>query len=335
MRHGPNRTIWLALALLVALAMPAVVAAQATPAPQASGTIRLALSSWVGYGPIWLAEEKGFYDEEGIDVELTLVEVSADRISAMAADRLDASATTVDTWTLFAAQGAELVQVLATDESAGGDGIVAKQEIATIADLEGKTVAFQSASTSQFLLAYVLDQNGLTLEDVNHLDMSSGDAGAVFVAGQVDAAVTWQPWLSQARETEFGHVLVDTTQTPGVIVDTVAFRPDFVAENPAAVAAFVRAVYRAVDYVATNPDDAHAIMAESISMETPEFVATLADLKLWGAEENRSYFGTAEAPGPIYDLVTQAGEFYQRIGVTDNVPDPATIVDPNFVDGAA
>ncbi len=337
MRHASTRLRWLGFVLLLALAVPAVAAAQVTPpaTPQASGTVRLAVSSWVGYGPLWLAEEQGFFDEEGIDVDLTLVEVSADRITAMKAGRLDASATTVDTWTLFAAQGAELVQVLATDESAGGDGIVAKKEIATIADLRGKTVAFQSASTSQFFLAYALDQNGLTLDDVEPLDMSSGDAGAAFVAGQVDAAVTWQPWLSEARNTEFGHVLLDTKRTPGVIVDTVAFRPEFIEENPAAVAAFVRAYYRAVDYWKSNPDDANAIMAQSLTMETAEFVATLADLKLWGAEENRAYFGTADAPGPIFDLVTQAGEFYQRIGVTDNVPDPQTIVDPRFVEGSA
>jgi NitT/TauT family transport system substrate-binding protein len=323
--------------LVVALLLPGVAAAQSTP--EATGgepvPLRLAVSSWVGYGPLWLAEERGLFDEEGVSVDLSLIEVSADRITAMQADQLDASATTVDTWTLFAAQGADLVQVLATDESAGGDGIVAKQEITSIADLAGKTVAVQSASTSQFLLANALQEAGLTLDDLQLLDMSSGDAGAAFVAGQVDAAVTWQPWLANARETEFGHLLLDTRETPGLIVDTVAFRPQYVTENPEAVAAFVRAYYRAVDEIEANPDEANAIMAESIGMETEDFVATLADLRLWGADENEAYFGTAEEPGPINDLVEQAGQFYQEIGVTDNVPDPASIVDPSFVDGAA
>ncbi len=323
--------------LVVGLLFPGITAAQSTP-EAASGEpvpLRLAVSSWVGYGPLWLAEERGFFDEEGVAVDLTLVEVSADRITAMQADRLDASATTIDTWALFAAQGADLVQVLAVDESAGGDGIVAKQEIASIADLAGKTIAVQSASTSQFLLANALNEAGLSLDDVTLLDMSSGDAGAAFVAGQVDAAVTWQPWLANARETDFGHLLLDTKETPGLIVDTVAFRPQFVDENPEAVAAFVRGYYRAVEEVEANPDEANAIMAESIGMETEEFVATLADLRIWGAEENEAYFGTAEQPGPINDLVEQAGQFYEGIGVTDNVPAPQTIVDPRFVDGAA
>ena len=149
--------------LVVGLLFPGITAAQSTP--EAAGgepvPLRLAVSSWVGYGPLWLAEERGFFDEEGVAVDLTLVEVSADRITAMQADRLDASATTIDTWALFAAQGADLVQVLAVDESAGGDGIVAKQEITSIADLAGKTIAVQSASTSQFLLANALNEAGL------------------------------------------------------------------------------------------------------------------------------------------------------------------------------
>jgi NitT/TauT family transport system substrate-binding protein len=338
MRFLPSSISQLGLALLVvSLLFPGMAIAQSTPEATSGEPVplRLAVSSWVGYGPLWLAVERGFFDEEGVAVDLTLVEVSADRITAMQADRLDASATTIDTWTLFAAQGADLVQVLAVDESAGGDGIVAKKEIASIADLAGKTIAVQSASTSQFLLANALDEAGMSLDDVTLLDMSSGDAGAAFVAGQVDAAVTWQPWLANARETEFGHLLLDTRETPGLIVDTVAFRPQFVEENPEAVAAFVRGYYRAVEEIAATPDEANAIMAESIGMETEDFVATLADLRLWGAAENEAYFGTAEQPGPIYDLVQQAGEFYEGIGVTDNVPDPQTIVDPRFVDGAA
>jgi NitT/TauT family transport system substrate-binding protein len=337
-RAQPRTIAWYIVVLMIlSLPLPGAAFAQATP-EAASGEpvpLRLAVSSWVGYGPLWLAEERGFFDEEGLSVDLSLIEVSADRITAMQADRLDASATTVDTWTLFSAQGADLVQVLAVDESSGGDGIVAKNEIESIADLAGKRVAVQSASTSQFLLANALSEAGLTLDDLTLLDMSSGDAGAAFVAGQVDAAVTWQPWLANARETDFGHLLLDTTETPGLIVDTVAFRPGFVQDHPDAVAAFVRAYYRAIEELEASPDEANAIMAASISMETEDFVATLADLQLWGEEENSSYFGTAEAPGPIYDLVQQAGEFYNEAGITESVPDPQSIVDSSFVDGAA
>jgi len=119
-------------------------------------------------------------------------------------------------------------QVLALDDSHGGDGMVAKKEIKTIKDLKGKTVAAQlGGGASYFWLAYVLGQNGLKLSDLKLVDMKAGDAGSAFVAGKVDAAVTWEPWLSKARETPFGHVLLSSDRTPGIIVDSLAFKPIF------------------------------------------------------------------------------------------------------------
>ena len=58
-----------------------------------------------------------------------------------------------------------------------------------------------------FWLNYVLAQNGMNLADLKTIDMKAGDAGSAFVVGKVDVAVTWEPWLSKAKETPFGHVL--------------------------------------------------------------------------------------------------------------------------------
>jgi NitT/TauT family transport system substrate-binding protein len=61
----------------------------------------------------------------------------------------------------------------------------------------------------------------MSIEDVEHVNMDQADAGAAFVAERVDAAVTWEPWLSRARDTEHGHVLTDTSENPGLIVDVL------------------------------------------------------------------------------------------------------------------
>jgi NitT/TauT family transport system substrate-binding protein len=175
----------------------------------------------------------------------------------------------------------------------------------------------------------------LSLDDLNIRNMSSSDAGAAFVAGRVDAAVTWQPWLSRAKATSFGHVLVDSRSTPDVIVDTVAFRPRFVAEHPAAVAAFVRSYYQAIAYWRAHPAEADALMARAIGARTADYVADLQDTRLYDQSLNRQFFGTTDAPGPIAPLVTKAGAFYKALKVTDRVPTPMSIVDARFVDGTA
>ena len=65
-------------------------------------------------------------------------------------------------------------------------------------------------------------------------------AGAAFVANKVDAAVTWEPWLSRGKKTDFGHLLVDSSTTPGLITDVIIVTKDYVAKHPKEVLEFVK-----------------------------------------------------------------------------------------------
>ena len=99
----------------------------------AAEPIKLGMSSWIGYAPLYLAKEKGFFQKQGIDVEIVVIESPADRRAAFAADKIQGMATTVDTHVMTAAaeNPIPVKQVLALDDSHGGDGIVAKKEIKT------------------------------------------------------------------------------------------------------------------------------------------------------------------------------------------------------------
>jgi NitT/TauT family transport system substrate-binding protein len=103
-------------------------------------------------------------------------------------------------------------------------------------------------STSEFFLAYVLQQNGMSINDIHIQDMeSSSTAGSTFVAGCTDVAVTWEPWLDRAEKVPFGHVLVSSKEYPNIIVDVFGFRTDFLDAHRSIVPKFIRAYYEAVD----------------------------------------------------------------------------------------
>ena len=120
------------------------------------------------------------YGGAGVHVEYTVVEDPVQRFNAFKAGRLNAIATTVDTFSRTYAKGIPSVQVLGLDASVGGDGIVAEKDITSPEQLKGQEVAVSEGSTSQWLLAYVLDQEGLSLDDVKQVDLTSADAGAAF-----------------------------------------------------------------------------------------------------------------------------------------------------------
>src|SRR5882724_10413598 len=211
----------------------AAIAGAALMGPASAASVKLAHSTWVGYGPLYIAQEKGFFKKHGVDVELVIMEEPKDRFPAMLAGKIDMIASTVDTAILYLRKPDEFQYVVAIDDSNGGDGIVAKKEIQSLADLKGKSVAFSEGSVSEFYLNVLLAKAGLKAGDLTAVNMAAPEAGAAFVANKVDAAVTWEPWLSRGKKTEFGHLLVDSSTSPGLITDVVIATKDYVAKHGA------------------------------------------------------------------------------------------------------
>lgn len=296
--------------------------------------IRIAFSTWNGYIGIVIGVKEGLFEKAGVKVDYTVVEDPVQRFNALKSGSLDAIATTPDTFSRTNAQGIETVQVLGLDASVGGDGIVAENSIASIPDLKGQKVGVSAGSTSQWFLAYVLDQNGLSLDDVEQVDMTSGDAGSAFAAGRIPAAVTWEPWLSKAQKNPDGHVVVSTEKYPEIITDQVAFTPEFLKENPDSVRAFVKGYQAAVDFLASNEDKALEDVSDYLGQSPDEIKAVMKTVPIWGMEESREYYGTKDNPGPIYDIFDKSARFWKGIGEIKTMPDAKAAIDPSFVQQA-
>jgi len=296
--------------------------------------IKLGMSTWLGYAPLFLAKEKGFFQKQGVDVEVIVIESPADRRAAFAANKIQGMATTVDTHVMTAAaeNPIPVKQVLALDDSHGGDGMVAKKEIKAIKDLKGKTVAAQlGAGASYFWLNYVLSQNGMKLSDLKMIDMKAGDAGSAFVAGKVDAAVTWEPWLSRAKDTPFGHVLLSSDQTPGIIVDSLAFKPDFIKKRQADIKKIVAGWYEAVKFASENPIEADAVMAKFTGQKPEEFTKEKTGVRFYGVKENKDYFGTPQNPGLLYKVTQRAADLWFGLKLIKTKPKATDLIDGSFL----
>jgi NitT/TauT family transport system substrate-binding protein len=297
--------------------------------------IRMAFSTWNGYIGIVIGVKEGLFEKAGVKVDYSVVEDPVQRFNALKGGKLDAIATTPDTFSRTAAQGIKTVQVLGLDASVGGDGIVANKNVNSVQQLKGQSVGVSAGSTSQWLLAYVLQQNGMSLKDVKQVDMTSGDAGAAFAAGKIPVAVTWEPWLSKANKNPDGHVLVDTKKYPTIITDQVAFTPQFVKDHPDSVKAFIKGYLDAVNLLRTNPDKAIADVTDYLGQSPDEIKATMKTVPIWGLEESKKYYGTKSNPGPIYDIFKKSGEFWKSIGETKTIAPAGPAIDPTFVDQAS
>ena len=127
-----------------------------------------------------------------------------------------------------------------------------------------EAVAVYEGSVSQFWLSYLLKKAGMSMSDIEVQNMTADDAASAFIAGHVPVAVTWEPNLTMVKQKGSGKVLVDSGETPGVIVDVVALDCDVIEKQPEDVKALVAGLYKAVEFTRSNPEKAHEIMAKGV-----------------------------------------------------------------------
>jgi len=271
------------------------------PAKVENPKLKLAINTWVGYGPLYVAEEKGFFKNESLDVEISVIEDVSAKKSALKAGSLDSIGDLVDTLVLERDENVPAVAVMQFDVSDGADGIVTTNKINSVKDLKGKSIAVQKNFVGESFLLYVLKKNNMSEKDVKMIDMESGSAGAAFVAGKVDSAVTWEPWLSKAKERSDGKVLLTSKDEPGVIVDIFSVNENTLNTKSQDVKKFMRAWFRALDYIKSNPDESYAIMAKHYDMSAQDFQDMVSSLKWPDYNENLNYFNV-EKNNNIYDV---------------------------------
>ncbi|WP_283608248.1 ABC transporter substrate-binding protein [Faecalispora anaeroviscerum] len=316
-------------------------ASQATSSASASGgvydgTVTLAHSSWIGFYPLDLAVEKGFFKNHGADVKINIIESKSDSKSALAAGKIQGIATSLDTNIMSAASGIDLQVVLALDTSSGGDGLIAKKEFTSFEGLKGKTIALDTTGGASFFwFNYLLKEKNLTMSDFNVQSMGSGDAGAAFAAGKVDAAMTWQPWLDTAKKSTFGKVLLDSSKYPGVIVDALGLSTDFIEKYPTTTQAIIDGWNDAVAYMKSNPEDAYKIMSVPAGME-PDALKTACEteVQFYDKDGNKKYFGTTESKGDIYKISEFAAQLWVDTKMVTNKADVNKVLNSTFVNAA-
>jgi len=296
-----------------------------------NGTIHIASSTWTGYAIIYLANSKGIWKSYGLNVNFKDVEDPNDRFIALTAGRLEGMASTVDAFARQQSNGVPAIEVFPIDASVGGDGILAKNTIQTVADLKGKTVAVNQGSVSEWFLAQVLKDKGLSLSDVKEQNMKSGEAGAAFVASKVDVAVTWEPWLSKAKVRQDGHVLVSSKEYPDLIMDSFAFRKDFIQKYPDTVKDFMKAYYDAYNWMQQNQTEALKIIGDAVGESADDVKADLGTMTLFDLSKGKEVMGTSSSHGKIYDNVKAAADFWKSQKAIDNAVNPSDAVDPSFI----
>lgn len=293
--------------------------------------MHLAFNEWVGFAPFFLAKEKGFYGD--LPVEFEFVALEGDKRAGLYANRFQMICETTDMFqTNRDATPYPGKIVFAIDESYGGDGVVATEEIKTIKDVKGKTAVSEPGQPAHFVLQYVLHKEGMTLNDIKLQNMASADAAAAFIAQRADIAGTYEPYLTNALQKRKGsHLLVSSKDLPGLIVDVAIVNESLMRERGEDVARIYEGWAKALEYFKTNRADAVAIMAKAFKLKPEEFEDTISGLRYFDGERNKELFGNGSQSGPIFATFKSIGEILQANGLTKVVESPTSKIDTSVV----
>ncbi len=294
---------------------------------QAQTKVNIGISGWTGFAPLVLAKEAGIFAKNGLDVTIKKIP-QKDRHLAIASGDIQCAATTVETWIVWDAAGIKTKQIFQLDKSYGADGMAVRKDVAAIKDLKGKTVEASAPGTSPyFALAWMLKENGLSVKDVKVVNMEPGPAAQAFIAGQNDAAMTYEPYLSSVRDKPDAGKIIATTLDYPMVMDTFGCTPAFLVNDKAA-AALTQSYFEALEMIKKDQAKAYEIMGADVKQTGEQFGKSAGYLRWSDAEGNKAFFS-----GDWQAFSAKAADLLLEIGLIKAKPDLATLVDTKFVAG--
>lgn len=325
---------------LIAGTTTAIAACQKTTSSPSSDKssplkpIKIAILTWIGYGPFFVAKDQKFFEKYGLDAEILKIEDAAPRRSALATQAVQFSISTLDWFAIEAAQGLPASCILKLDDSYGADGIVSTREIAKVTDLRGQSIAVEKGSPSHFFLLSLMKEAKLSAQDVQSIYVpTAGDAATTFTAGRAKSAVTWEPYLSaSAKQSSNAHVLTTSREKPGLLLDLLIVHKDYAKANPDAVSGVVKAWFDAVEYWKANPVQANAVIAKGLGVTEQEVGEMVKGCKYADLQENTTYFGLkGNGTAPFFEGFPKAQQVWIEAGLMTKTVAADSVVNTSFL----
>ncbi|SDX78653.1 NitT/TauT family transport system substrate-binding protein [Ruegeria halocynthiae] len=328
--HSIFRTARKALIVPAAVVMATNLSAGTA---QAEDSISCIFPFWFGFAPVFVAQEEGYFESEGLEVTTAFDNDRANVLPAMANGSIDCTMRTIGESMSRPRQPDTTGTVIGTiDISIGADGVVASKDVQSVEDLIGKTMAGEVNHPGTTLIQHALSQVGKSIKDVDIQLIATDDSAAVFEDPNVSAVATWEPMMSSIVKNtsrEGAHLLLSSADYEGLITDVIIVRTEDLQENPEKYGKFLRGIYRAIDLYNTDPGKFVAISAPAFDVPEDEMMESLAGVKYTSYEESVNYLPSAAGDGQLKDVF----ESFNDINVVLDLQDAPLDYQP-FVDGS-
>jgi len=296
--------------------------------------VKFPINVWIGWLPIVAANhgakpnDQSVFAKKGFKVELTLIDDPAAARDAYAVGESHVLWGTLDMMVLFAP---ELMKDSRTaprvcqqvDWSNGGDGIVVRDYIKSVADLKGKTIVYAQNSPSEYFINSLLLTSGIQPVEVSSkYTQTAFEAATAFVADKsIDGMVSWAPDIYKVPEKVSGaKVLTTTADASKLIADVWAVRADFARDHPDVVKGLVEGIFEGMEWLEKSPankDQACKWLADFYGFGVDEIKDMLADAHSTNFAENKQFFLNQNNPANFQRTWESATAVYKALRRVD------------------
>jgi len=321
-------------------------AAQAAPAnaaaPMTAGTPAAELTKvTMGYvpalifAPVFVAKEKGYFAEYGLDVTLEPLPGGSDMVLLTASGEFDAAITGAGPAFFNAVQGGLPLKVIAPGHQEGSPVatplMISKEAcesgaITSVADLKGKRVSVNARGATEYWLAQALATGGLTMDDVTVETLAFPDAVAALQSGAIDAAMVGEPLATKAEQDGIAVRLASDFAVQNIQPTVIIGNSGWLEGNPDLAAGLVAGYLKAARDLSSGGFSDPATLAI-----IEQYTQVPADLIAASVKPVYSVDGHIDLQS--IEIMQQFFRDQDLLEYDENI-DPASIVDTQYVDAA-
>lgn len=283
-------------------------------------------SAWLGHYSAYIAMKTGLMAKHGIDLRWQAFSTSSARMAAVMAGNVDIAGTGVVSALALMASGARQFQLIATPNNFGrAEGLLVRDGIKELADLKGKKIGVTYASSAHVLLLDVLSQAGINPDkDVAIINLPATELLTAYKANQIDAAAAWTPTFDRIRALPGTRLLFDDSafslyksykMSPGP--DVLLTRSSFGKDNPAAVKAFMQAIFEANAMLTQKPEESARILLELTSLSMEEQLGVIKQTEWFTLADQKALMSD---PGNFVVGLQKLAEMLVKLKQVDSMP---------------
>jgi len=290
--------------------------------------IRIAINEWPGYAHAFLAQEKGLFEKNGVDVILIFDRDYTASQQRYIDGEVDGVFEVLPDTMFRNTQGLPSKVVYLMDYSETGDVIIGS--VNSIEELKGQTIGVEGINTFSHIFALkTIESFGMSEGDVFFEIVLAQDVAKRLDDGTIQAGHTWEPTKSEAIEKGY-NVLANAGDFPYLVTDVLVFDQNIIDERPDDIQKIVLSLFEAQEFQKINPDESARIMAEAENMALKSMLLGLDAVFMTDLDENIKVMNPSNDP-TLKNAIDEIAKFYLERGQISYKPTFDELIESKFV----